>query len=87
MLNENEVTLHPLELGESHFSTGKFHLMDIVFRRWSSLLEDTFYSEMDLMVDVSSENIEKMRFEEFKVNCLFFFILKIVNKIFEKIFV
>ena len=65
MLNENEVTLHPLELGESHFSTGKFHLMDIVFRRWSALLQDTFYSEMDLMVDVSSENVEKMRFEKF----------------------
>ena len=65
MLNGNEISIKPLELGESHFSTGKFHLMDIVFRRWSLLLQDTFYTEMDQMVNVSSENVEKMRFEKF----------------------
>jgi len=65
MLNKNNISVDPFELGESHFTTGKFHLLDIVFRRWSILLQDTFYSEMDLMVDVMSENVEKMRFEDF----------------------
>ena len=65
MLNKEEISVQPVELGESHFSTGKYHLLDIVFRRWSLLLQDTLYTEMDLMVDVSSENVEKMRFENF----------------------
>ncbi len=65
MTKKDDISVESLELGETHFLSGKFHLMDIVFRRWSNLLQNTFYSEMDLMVDVLSENVEKMRFENF----------------------
>ena len=65
MNKKDEISVESIELGETHFLSGKFHLMDIVFRRWSNLLQNTFYSEMDLMVDVSSEKVEKMRFEDF----------------------
>ena len=65
MMNENEISVETFELGESHFSTGRFNLLDIVFRRWAVLLQDTLYSKMDLMFEVSTKNIEKMRFENF----------------------
>ncbi len=65
MLIKNDIDVDPLELGETHFSSGKFHLMDIIFRRWSNLLQNTFYSKMDLMVEVTTENVEKMTFENF----------------------
>ena len=65
LLKNNEIQVEPIELGESKFSSGRFNIMDIVFRRWSSLLQDTLYSKMDLIFDVTSENVEKMRFEKF----------------------
>jgi len=65
MLDKNEISYKPVELGESHFSTGQFNLMDIVFRRWSVLLQDTLYSKMDLIFEISTETVEKKRFEHF----------------------
>ena len=65
MLQKNEIPVEAIDLGESEFSTGRFNMMDIVFRRWAALLQDTLYSKMDLILEVSSENVERMRFENF----------------------
>ena len=65
MLNKTEIAYQPLELAETKYSTGRFHLMDVVVRRWSSLIQETLYEKIGVMFDVSVQNVEQHRFEEF----------------------
>ena len=58
----SDIPIKPFELAETQFNTGRFHIMDIVFRRWATLLQETLYAEMGMMLDISAENVEKMRF-------------------------
>ncbi|MBL4825028.1 MAG: FliM/FliN family flagellar motor switch protein [SAR324 cluster bacterium] len=65
MLLQSDTSVKPFQLAEAHFSTGRFHLMDIVFRRWATLLQETLYAKTGMMFEVSTENVEQLRFEEF----------------------
>ena len=65
MLNKTEIAYKPFELAETKYSTGRFHLMDVVVRRWSSLIQETLYERIGVMFDVSVQNVEQYRFEEF----------------------
>ena len=65
MLHQTDIFVKPFELAEAHLTTGRFSLMDVVFRRWASLLQYTLYAKMNLMFDVTTENVEKLRFENF----------------------
>ena len=65
MLHKNEIAYKPFTLAETNYSTGRFHLMDVVVRRWSSLVQETFYEKIGVMFDVSVQNVEQHRFEEF----------------------
>ena len=65
MLHKTEIAYKPFELAETNYSTGRFHLMDVVVRRWSSLIQETLYERIGVMFDVSVQNVEKHRFEEF----------------------
>ena len=58
----SDIHIKPFELAETQFNTGRFHIMDIVFRRWATLLQETLYAEMGMMLEISAENVEKMRF-------------------------
>ena len=64
MLHQTEISVKPYELAEAQFNTGRFHIMDIVFRRWATLLQETLYAEMGMMLEVSTENVVQMRFEK-----------------------
>ena len=65
MLHQTEIPVKPYELAEAQFNTGRFHIMDIVFRRWATLLQETLYAKMGMMLEVSTENVVQMRFEKF----------------------
>ncbi len=65
MLHKTEIAYKPFELAETKYSTGRFHLMDVVVRRWSSLIQETLYERIGVMFDVSVQNVEQYRFEEF----------------------
>ena len=65
MLLQSDTSVKPFQLAEAHFSIGRFHLMDIVFRRWATLLQETLYAKTGMMFEVSTENVEQLRFEEF----------------------
>ena len=65
MLHKTEIAYKPFELAETKYSTGRFHLMDVVVRRWSSLIQETLYERIGVMFDVSVQNVEQHRFEEF----------------------
>ena len=65
MLHKSEIEYKPFELAETNYSTGRFHLMDVVVRRWSSLIQETLYERIGVMFDVSVQNVEQHRFEEF----------------------
>ena len=65
MLHKTEIEYKPFELAETNYSTGRFHLMDVVVRRWSSLIQETLYERIGVMFDVSVKNVEQHRFEEF----------------------
>lgn len=65
MLQQTDISVKPFELAEAQYATGRFHLMDVVFRRWSSLVQETLYEKMGLMFEVSAENVEQLRFENF----------------------
>ena len=65
MLHKTEIAYKPIELAETKYSTGRFHLMDVVVRRWSSLIQETLYERIGVMFDVSVQNVEQHRFEEF----------------------
>ena len=65
MLHKTEIEYKPFELAETNYSTGRFHLMDVVVRRWSSLIQETLYERIGVMFDVSVQNVEQHRFEEF----------------------
>ena len=65
MLHKTEIEYKPFELAETKYSTGRFHLMDVVVRRWSSLIQETLYERIGVMFDVSVQNVEQHRFEEF----------------------
>ncbi len=65
MLHKAEIAHRPFELAETKYSTGRFHLMDVVVRRWSSLIQETLYERIGVMFDVSVQNVEQYRFEEF----------------------
>jgi len=65
MLHNTEIAHKPYELAETKYSTGRFHLMDVVLRRWSSLIQETLYERIGVMFDVSVQNVEQYRFEEF----------------------
>ena len=65
MLHKTEIAYKPFELAETKYSTGRFHLMDVVVRRWSSLIQETLYERIGVMFDVSVQNVEQQRFEEF----------------------
>ena len=65
MLHKAEIAHRPFELAETKYSTGRFHLMDVVVRRWSSLIQETLYERIGVMFDVSVQNVEQHRFEEF----------------------
>ena len=64
MLHKTDISVKPYVLAEAHFTTGRFHLMDIVFRRWATLLQETLFANMGMMFDVSTESVEKLRFED-----------------------
>ena len=65
MLHQTDIPVKPFELAEAHLTTGRFSLMDVIFRRWATLLQDTLYAKMNLMFEVSTESVEKLRFENF----------------------
>ena len=65
MLHNTQITYKPFELAETNYSTGRFHLMDVVVRRWSSLVQESLYERIGVMFDVSVQNVEQHRFEEF----------------------
>ena len=65
MLHKTQIEYKPIELAETKYSTGRFHLMDVVVRRWSSLIQETLYERIGVMFDVSVQNVEQHRFEEF----------------------
>ncbi len=65
MLHKTQIKYKPFELAETNYSTGRFHLMDVVVRRWSSLIQETLYERIGVMFDVSVKNVEQYRFEEF----------------------
>jgi len=65
MLHKTEIAYKPFELAETKYSTGRFHLMDVVVRRWSSLIQETLYERIGVMFDVSVQNVEQHRFENF----------------------
>jgi len=65
MIHNSEIAYKPFELAETNYSTGRFHLMDVVVRRWSSLVQETLYERIGVMFDVSVQNVEQYRFEEF----------------------
>ena len=65
MLHKTEIEYEPFDLAETNYSTGRFHLMDVVVRRWSSLIQENLYERIGVMFDVSVQNVEQYRFEEF----------------------
>ncbi|MBC8257797.1 MAG: FliM/FliN family flagellar motor switch protein [SAR324 cluster bacterium] len=65
MLHQTDKSVTPYDLAESSLSTGRFHLMDVVFRRWASLLKETLYVSMGRMIEVTTTNVEQLRFENF----------------------
>ena len=65
MLHKTDIAYKPLELAETKYSTGRFHLLDVVVRRWSSLVQENLYERIGVMFDVSVQNVEQNRFEEF----------------------
>jgi len=65
MLHQTDIPVKPYELAEAQFNTGRFHIMDIVFRRWAALLQETLYAKMGMMLEVSNENVVQLRFEKF----------------------
>ena len=65
MLHKTEIAYKPIELAETKYSTGRFHLMDVVIRRWSTLIQETLYERIGVMFDVKVQNVEQRRFEEF----------------------
>lgn len=65
MLHQTDIPVKPYELAEAQFNTGRFHIMDIVFRRWAALLQETLYAKMGMMLEVSTENVVQLRFEKF----------------------
>ena len=65
MLHRTEIPVKTFELAEVHLTTGRHQLMDVVFRRWASLLQDRLYAKKNLMFEVSTENVKKIRFENF----------------------
>tara|TARA_B100000959_G_scaffold133885_1_gene140301 strand:+ start:113 stop:880 length:768 start_codon:yes stop_codon:yes gene_type:complete len=65
MLHQTDIPVKPYELAEAQFNTGRFNIMDIVFRRWAALLQETLYAKMGMMLEVSTENVVQLRFEKF----------------------
>ena len=65
MPNRTEIPVKAFEMAEVHLTIGRHQLMDVVFRRWASLLQDTLYAKKNLMFEVSTENVKKLRFENF----------------------
>lgn len=65
MLHRTDIPVKTFELAEVHLTTGRHQLMDVVFRRWASLLQDRLYAKKNLMFEVSTENVKKIRFENF----------------------
>ena len=65
MLHQTDIPVKPYELAEAQFNTGRFHIMDIVFRRWAALLQEKLYAKMGMMLEVSTENVVQLRFEKF----------------------
>jgi len=65
MLHQTDIPVKPYELAEAQFNTGRFHIMDIVFRRWAALLQETLYAKIGMMLEVSTENVVQLRFEKF----------------------
>ena len=64
ILNKTNEQIKVLDLAETQFNTGRFHMMDIVFRRWGNILKDSLYTKTGLMADISAENVLRMRFEK-----------------------
>ena len=62
MLHKTEIKYKPFELAETKYSTGRFHLMDVVVRRWSSLIQETLYERIGVMFDVSVQNVQQNPF-------------------------
>ena len=65
MLHQTDIPIKPFELAETQFNIGRFHIMDIVFRRWATLMQETLYAKMGMMIGVTAENVVRMRFENF----------------------
>ena len=65
MLHKTGIAYKTFELAETKYSTGRFHLMDVVVRRWSFLIQESLYERIGVMFDVSVQNVEQYRFEEF----------------------
>jgi len=49
MLHRTDIPVKTFELAEVHLTTGRHQLMDVVFRRWASLLQDRLYAKKNLM--------------------------------------
>ncbi len=58
----SELDVEPYELVEAEYETGRFPWMDVVSRRWASLLETTLYERLGLLFEVQAEQVVWMRF-------------------------
>ncbi len=58
----DNIEVEPYEIGEAEYETGRFAWMDIVSRRWASLLETTLYEQLGLLFDVQAQQVVWMRF-------------------------
>ena len=64
LFNQDDILTKSFELAETEFNTGRYHIIDVVFRRWASLLQEALYAKIGIMYEVSAENVVQMRFEK-----------------------
>ena len=64
LFNQDDIVTKSFELAETEFNTGRYHIIDVVFRRWASLLQEALYAKIGIMYEVSAENVVQMRFEK-----------------------
>ena len=65
MLHKTEIAYKTFELAETKYSTGRFHLLDVVVRRWSSLIQETLYERIGVMFDVSGKTLNSIDLRNF----------------------
>ena len=64
LFNQEDIVTKSFELAETEFNTGRYHIIDVVFRRWASLLQEALYANIGTMFEVSAENVVQVRFEK-----------------------